>query len=522
MAWLVACGGAPRLPAGAEDGTSGPDVVDPSSEGTSTTATSSSSSGVAESSGTGDDSGEPACCGGLCSDPSWSCTDATCVDADGHALALVPEAGFFEIAGGTTVRGGWVGQVPTARVFYSFHPADDAPASRPLLVFFNGGPGNSTAVLLGLNTAPITLDPERGGPTENPASWTRFANLLHIDAPATGFSYSRPNPTGGRPALGIEVNNDAATFVRVVLRFLAHHPQLDASKIVLVGESYGGVRATAMLQQLVFHTEIAASTYPDVMLADEIAAYYDRVLGEGEHPPEQVASRFATALIQPLLACEAQREFPAVSPCGDAYQCDAPMQTVDALVGGLQADFVDPELLATVLGADPGSIAWLLPEARTDAYGRGELADEDEAEADMRAAFGALAEDDRYYLQRVEEMTLNVGFPDYCPRWDGRQFLRVAALVPSFITHAAHDGTVPSEGLIAALADLDTVLTSLTHETDVPADAARPGNLHLAYGDSTERDIRFPPYEAAGHMVSWRAGPELGEDVEQWLASLEP
>ena len=517
MAWLLACGGTPATPTGAQDGTTGPDGIGSSSEGTSTSS-SSSSAASSEASGGSDDTGEPACCGGSCSDPSWSCTNATCVDADGHALALVPEAGFFEIAGGTTVRGGWAGVVPTARVFYSFHPADDAPASRPLLVFFNGGPGNSTAVLLGLNTAPITLDPERGGPTENPASWTRFANLLHIDAPATGFSYSRPSPSGARPSLGVEVHNDAATVVRVVLRFLAHHPQLDGSRIVLVGESFGGVRATAMLQHLLHYTEIAASSYPDVMLADEIAAYYDRTFGVGEHPPEQVATRFAAALVQPLLACLAQRAFPPALPCGDAYQCDEPPMTTDALVLGVRDDLVDPDVLAAVLGADPGSIAWLLPDARTDAYGRTEQVDEAEVEAAMRTAFGTLVEDDRYYVHRVDEILSNADFPDYCPDWDGRQFLRAAALVPTFITHAGQDGTVPSDGLVAALGDL---LATLTVEPDVPADADRPGNLHLEYADGTVRDIRFPSYPAAGHMVSWRAGPELGDDLEAWLATLD-
>src|SRR5690349_3051422 len=36
----------------------------------------------------------------------------------------------------------------TARLFYSFHPAEQAPEKAPLLVFFNGGPGTATSGVL--------------------------------------------------------------------------------------------------------------------------------------------------------------------------------------------------------------------------------------------------------------------------------------------------------------------------------------------------------------------------------------
>lgn len=487
-----------------------------SSDGSSSSDSSSSSS--SSGSDAADSTGTPTCCGCLCSDPRWSCSDSTCVDDDGHALALTPEAGFFEIAGGNIALGGWSGTAPTDRVFYSFHPADDAPETRPLLVFFNGGPGESTAILFGLNTAPVTLDPDRGGPTLNPDSWTQFASLLHIDAPSTGFSYTLPAPSGARPSPGLEVSHDAATFVRAVLRFLAGHPQLDASRVVLVGESFGGTRATAMLQHLLFHAEIGDSDYPDVALAEEIVAYYDRVLGPGTHAPAEVADKFAAVLIQPLVACEAQKAMPSMMSCQDPYQCDEPPGTVDALLASLREQLLDPEILANMLDVDPDSIEWFHATQRTDAYARPQSPEEREDEAALAQILGALGREDGYYETFNDQVFAPSGYPDYCPLWDGHQFLRVAALVPVLVTHAELDGSVPSASLPPALATLTDVLTDVTHEPTLPIDAERPGQLRLAYGDGSERVIRFPFYAGAGHPVTWRRGPELAADVQAWLS----
>src|SRR5262245_14597516 len=79
-----------------------------------------------------------------------------------------------------------------ARLFYAFQAADDRPEERPLAVIFNGGPGAATGILFGFSTARQTLDPARSGGAlvgPNAASWTRFANLLYVDARGTGFSY---------------------------------------------------------------------------------------------------------------------------------------------------------------------------------------------------------------------------------------------------------------------------------------------------------------------------------------------
>jgi hypothetical protein len=527
---LGVCLGActPAVDAAGPESSSG-EVLDPTGASVGTGGTSSpSSSESSASSNTGSEgvdssAGDPACCGCLCGDPRWSCTENTCLDDQGSALALVPEAGFFEITGGTFEVGGQVYPAPTERIFYSFHPADEDPAARPLLVFFNGGPGASTAHLLGLNTGPFTLDPQAGGgPVVNAASWTQFANLLYIDAPSTGLSYTLPMPSGQTPDVGTEVNRDAATFVRVVLGFSARHPQLDASSVVLVGQSFGGTRATMMLHHLLFHDELVEGDFVDAALRDEIVAYLDRVDGRGSYPPERVAERFSAVMIQPSLACALQRDLgpgPFGGGCSpsDLYQCDEPVGTVDELTATLAVSLEQPTALATVFGVDPTTIAWLYADQRTSAYGRTPKAGDDEQA--MVAVFGELADDDQYYLPFNDAFfwAPNLELPDACERSDGRHFLRVAAFVPIFITNAEFDRIVYSPNIPLALASHDDVVSAVVLDTGVPADAERPGTMRIDYVDGTRRDLRFPSYPGAGHSVTWRAAAELREDIEAWL-----
>ena len=82
-----------------------------------------------------------------------------------------------------------------ARIWYIYQPADENPESKPLIVFFNGGPGGATSsALFADNTGrtAVRWDPDTGAASlvPNAASWTRIGNLLHIDSRTTGFSYS--------------------------------------------------------------------------------------------------------------------------------------------------------------------------------------------------------------------------------------------------------------------------------------------------------------------------------------------
>jgi hypothetical protein len=238
---------------------------------------------------------------------------------------LHSEAGFIPVEGSVSCFqfGSWFNRLTMrtspARIWYTFQPADEEAEAKPLFVFFNGGPGGATSCgLFSANTARLAVfrDEATGEAAivNNPASWTRAGNLLHIDARTAGFSYSLMDDPGGEVRRGREFDLqnynpfvDGADFVRALLRFLADHPAIRGNRVVLVPESYGGVRTTVMLHLLLYYGRYAdgGSVYQDPALVASIQAHYDAVFpvfaGEAV-PPVVVASQWGhQVLIQTVV-----------------------------------------------------------------------------------------------------------------------------------------------------------------------------------------------------------------------------
>ncbi len=214
-----------------------------------------------------------------------------------------------------------------ARIWYSFHAADQDRPNTPLFVFFNGGPGSSTSFgLMSMYTGRYTLDNriEDGGGNfyiANPFPWTRFGHLLYIDARETGFSYNLMDLVYDEGERFQEFNAqnynsffDAADFIRVLLRLLAAHPTLQDHPVVIVGESYGGVRTTTMLHILLNYADYGngVETFQDPDLVDEIQVHFDTVFPQyaGQVvPPEVITQQFGhQVLIQPAITMKYQSE----------------------------------------------------------------------------------------------------------------------------------------------------------------------------------------------------------------------
>ncbi|MCA9691737.1 MAG: hypothetical protein KC636_19185, partial [Myxococcales bacterium] len=287
-----------------DDGTS-----DASTTGDATTVDPTDTTDAETTDGPGCQGPPPPCVNPVCEDSSWSCP-----------CALAPEAGFAELEPIDFVLG--EGDEATAlrsspaRLFYSFHPASDDPCGKPLILLFNGGPGIGSELLLTSGTT-ATLLAESGALVENPSPWTALGNLLFVDARVAGLSYSLmddPSDSAARAAefslANFNVYLDAADFARALLRFLADHEPLTRNQVMIVGESYGGTRATLLLHLLLFHAQYrdGARRYQDPALVDEIEAHLAGVFREEDtFPPDRVAAQFShAALIQPLVAGEPQ------------------------------------------------------------------------------------------------------------------------------------------------------------------------------------------------------------------------
>lgn len=487
------------------------------------------------------DEPEPFCCGCLCVDQGWSCSEDTCNTEDGSAIGLDPEAGFFQIDGGDYIVNGQNASVGHARVWYAFHPADENPEDRPLLVFFNGGPGSSTAPLFSYNTNPFTLDQEvtGGDPIGDTVEpWTQFGNLLHVDAPNTGFSYTYELEGGSQPPVVIDPDRDAAAFVKLLIRFLARHPELQDNPVMIVGESYGGVRAQLMLRLVLDYQDLEDGYYQDPELLDELTEHYANVFPETDGidvPADRIAEQFShQVLIQAVVAgwTQLQLPVPPIPPgCfsgGDYYQCDEDDGWTFGKIYEAASILVNLDVLTQAIGVDPTTIEWMHADQRTTAYGRGFVDAQEDAlvdQTEMIGAFGELNDSDRYFVGY--NPVVNSQHPQGNAALDsvvGNHFLFNSYFVDALITDAAHDRAVWGPNIPPALAAYNSWLTDAVHDTDPRQGVDRPGWIQIYYQPditpepNAMRELRFPHYAGSGHVVTLKEPGELLEDIEDWYA----
>lgn len=466
--------------------------------------------------------GPSGCCGCLCDDPTWSCSENVCLDRAGGVLELTPEAGFFELPDRTVTWGGLSAEVPRHRVWYSFQPARaQAGEDAPLFVIFNGGPYSATLFLLGGNTGERTLlTPDGMGTAENSDSWTQLGHLLYIDAPWTGFSYSIPGQ-GGSMSRDDSPEIDASEFVLVVLRFLEKHAILAHHSVVLMGESYGGVRATLMRRHVLRMDASGDSReFDDPLLTANLDSFADRFhCGHSRGVQERLFSRMV--LIQPIVVGTRQvigdGDPGRCSPEFDLLDCSEPWGYGHDVRTSFVARMGDVSSLNALFGVAVLSVDWLWPGARVGAYNRAPTGTDP-----LSAILGPLGLGDAYYLPRHQPGTALYGGDWASPDGMLPAFLEVAGRSDLFITYARLDGTLLTEpAFLAREFEQSPLVDDVVAEFTNPAGAARPGQLRILFEDGSQRTIRTPTYERSGHVVTLKMSAELLEDVTRWYAALE-
>lgn len=146
----------------------------------------------------------------------------------------------------------------TARMFYTAYFAKGfEPGTRPVVFFYNGGPGSATMYLRMASMGPVRVvlpDVEHpvGGPykmVSNQYSLLDVADIVFIDAPGTGYSRVM-GQNAFKSFYGID--EDAAAFDRFIRRFLTKYDRWTSPKF-LFGESYGTTRDAVLSADLQQH-----------------------------------------------------------------------------------------------------------------------------------------------------------------------------------------------------------------------------------------------------------------------------
>ena len=480
------------------------------------------------------------CCGCLCDDPSWSCSEDTCLEG-GVVTTLAPEAGFFEFPASEYRVNGFDMTSPRDRVWYMFRPADEAPETKPIALFFNGGPGSTASFLFAFNTNYWTFAPDVAGGdgvVENPHSWTRFANVMYIDPSNTGFSYVLPTTDGERAEVDIfDADRDSALYLRTLLKFLAKHPSLRSNRIVLAGESWGGTRANLILHKAYGYQDLddANADYQDIALQTAMVKHLEAVFPDDDPAavgPQRLAEQFShQVLVQPTVAWrleQAAEDRVQAPPCVgeeyDYYQCDKPSSWTFDNIYAMEDNFLQPQKFETAIGVDPRSIRWMNACARGRVYGRPEPGTS-AAPASWSTTFGPLNGGDEYYVGISDQIWVgdNSRFREvYGEGSDGpelvRLFLHHLRYVNTFITNGLYDTVVWSHTIPLVLGDHGDT-SRVVHDEEPRPDVDRAGWVQVDYaaGEPMSREIRFPFYEKSGHMVTLVEPGEIHDDVAVWL-----
>jgi carboxypeptidase C (cathepsin A) len=137
-----------------------------------------------------------------------------------------------------------------AKIFYMAYTLDGAPARRPLMFSFNGGPGSSSVWLhlgaLGPKRVRMMDDGMMPPPpyelVENEHTWLTETDLVFIDPVGTGYSRAT------KPELAqkfFSLQGDIQSVGEFIRLYLSRNSRW-SSPLFLVGESYGTTRASGL------------------------------------------------------------------------------------------------------------------------------------------------------------------------------------------------------------------------------------------------------------------------------------
>lgn len=511
-------------------------------------------------------------------------------DEDIPVLPLEFESGFIEIAPNSYTLDGDNLTSGAARIWYNFQPADEKPAEKPLFVFFNGGPGAATMLLFTYNTSKMTGDQAYADidVVENAFNWNRMGNLLYIDARMTGFSYGMiDNPSSAsarnnyfRPE-NFNVYVDAADFIRVILGVLERHPEIQSNKVVLVGESYGGTRATAILNILLNVRDYAAGNrnFYDENLFAAIDSHFRKVYPEMSADPHKEVIKqqfFATVMVQPLIAGEKQfqasgelLEIPGspiyevetetgvnYSPCSqynpgcephnnalqylqkagrDMYSYRRPYNWLFDYTDPGAQKMVELNLFKKLIQNDPAEIDWLYASNRTKAfrYSGGYLKN---AVADISRVPLSVRTEIEYNKNAIQPMlagNLDQTF-GVLPSYD-EYFIDLHTDVTSIFYYASTTpySDINGDMFLENLRDVRTFITQAEEdiiiyapglplslkEFDGVSDVTVDDNdFTVKYTDNTEVTVKFPFFPASSHSVSVNQPEQFYNEVNEWLS----
>jgi pimeloyl-ACP methyl ester carboxylesterase len=355
---------------------------------------------------------------------------------------------------------------------------------------------------------------------------------------------------------------DASDVLRVMLRVLKAQPALQNNPVVLVGASYGALRASLMLQMALDPVAISDAQNPnfvDTALSHELQTHFATVFqNEGDVPLSRarVARQFGWQVLnEPAINYADQYAIQNANPCDPSYVFTQRLAAMglscplsswsDATAAGIYSNnasmnaaisaLMTPTSFAKMLGGvDPTMIPGLSSSTRPGAYRL--LFDDSDypyAPASWTNTQGTIPNYDRYYIDENNRAYGAFEITSPLTRVAGLSFLQNLLDVHTFITRAALDFVIIPEVVPQSLMALNAILPVLSNVSIVdgtPTGTERPGQMVFTYGEvpafgvraGTQRTVRFPTYLTASHSVTLYQPAEFYADVSEFLAGVMP
>ncbi|KAM3690783.1 hypothetical protein ACJW31_09G146000 [Castanea mollissima] len=155
-----------------------------------------------------------------------------------------PQFNFQQFSGYVTVD-----EKQQRSLFYYFVDAQTQPASKPLVLRLNGGPGcSSIGAGAFVEHGPFRPNGDSGNLVKKEYSWNREANILYLESPAeVGFSYS------ANASFYTNVNDTitAQDNLMFLQNWLAKFPEYQDNDFFITGESYAGHYVPQLAQLII-------------------------------------------------------------------------------------------------------------------------------------------------------------------------------------------------------------------------------------------------------------------------------
>ena len=165
---------------------------------------------------------------------SSACLEDLIDELPGYGRPPTPQfSGFLDASEGCNVKVNG----PECKLHYWFALAEKEPSKSPVVLWLNGGPGSSSIVGFLQEQGPLLIN-ATGGLMENPWSWTKYVNLLALEAPiGVGYSYCTRQIKDKEPCQNTDRFTASASRAALVDFFTNKFPELTKNPFYITGES---------------------------------------------------------------------------------------------------------------------------------------------------------------------------------------------------------------------------------------------------------------------------------------------